>query len=1712
MHLVGCAVLLGLQCGRLVAASDSRAMQGDLVTGTTTATKTTAIMFGEEVQALQDVVGGAGRMVFRGDRGRVTDVSPPPDSNVSVTWYHTGFTINATPALLNVTGEAHQLMVGEEVKVLPGRGKEICLLGRHEKLNDFKDAFDDGDVGRIVALTYGVPPSSRSAIDYDLSGTPSFSIRFRVFPRDANGVILAKVCPPEIATQTSLCKGAKVLHLDEQRLVFNIHPDGGPILKANIYVCETLLPLNSWTDVWLWRSGGSISIDLNNTECLMQRNMDIAEDPNGSTLTVLRSTIKGNLCKTTDGQSNFSTGNMNGCKTALLGEINGLRYDFTSLIWSTSTTTTTSTSTTSRTSTSKTTTSTASTRASITSTSSTTTTFSTSSTTKTTTFTTSTSTTIDWFDVVWRGTGRQTKHRIETWFKNFEFVGKVHHLQLGDEMKVLPDKQIFDSGGKNPVGVGDFGRVVKITEANITVRWYRTGTASQISLVDWASNVWFVGRAYVKVGEELQVLPNRSTDEATAGDQGRVISIASKHVTVKWYTGNRSTFHLDNWFDVCMLSGKVHQIKLYEELQALPGVPGACAGDRGRVTKIGAKDAMFSVVWYSSGGSTEESVGEWFSRLRVSKKAHKLEEGDELEALPVVQGTCSKELGGRAGLFGRVVRVLEGTFSVVMYDVGIPSKSNLTDWPAKYRYTEKTAELKLTSELVALPTTSVENSASSCLDEDENRNDCFKENDEGRIVALTKVEMHVTWYRTGRTSALRRAHWWQFFRLADELRDLMLGNEVAALPLQGFTAPGTNVVFFKAGDEGRITGVERSHGGRYFVYTVTWYRTGRTTRATTDVWARKYRFLRDVPKLTKGVEFEVLPLQDLFSFDKNSCSAVYLSGWTGSITELDSDLDKLCIRWYPSDHNLDPPCGPLAGWMSRFRFIREARDLQLGDEIEVLPGKQNKCSESDGERLERRFEGWLESLAYGAAPRSSPSTQQEQAPQMPTAGGGVPKCKGRIYEVNDGQFCTMWYTGHQNCAGTERWYWHFRYIGKAITSLTNGSVVEVLPQASSGRSPWGEQRLYRRGVVQVTQSELCLLWLGGNDRDQKTCAFSIDWMRSLMYVAENLVKAQGLIRDGSMWTTIMANVSIEEKNILVGDEGAVTFNDGDQFCAKWRRSKCCSCHNLSTLADMSFIVVAEQRSKGDMCREDSNSHVCQSTKHNEDGQASASLLWVIGGTVALVLAMVTMVWFMRRTATKKALITDHDSTSEVEIPWISFNPVEREAASGQKRLREAAKVYKRMQPSAFITFGTRLKFSFRDHSSSAAPGGGSIELADLSGAAAKVGDDEYCDAEMQRPPTERSSQTSLVSKLAPSGTAVGSGPTESEPLTSNVRRRGASRTSSLLTSAEPSFHVTLAEGPEEEAEIPAGGTSSVAALVSQKFASDVPKLKTGHASTAAEDLLSYLSMSIATITLMYQSPLKALRQEWEDHLGKQPTDERNKGQKLLVYILDERAFVFEETSNDGHSIVLRDVGHEGMTLEDFAREPTAVRANLSIAQVASLRIYTSSLFKYINPPFRADENLDKFQDPHPVGITVMLIAEGLKRMRSLHAPKESVSEMFQAEASAAVAMEANFFWRGMQNIKLPSGFKNAGGTELQCMSTTEDVNIAGQYGNSQHPLLFCIKADSFMRRGADISWLSLYPHEKEILYPPLTYLKYLGQRKILNSPGIVVYVEPIMGG
>ena len=82
------------------------------------------------------------------------------------------------------------------------------------------------------------------------------------------------------------------------------------------------------------------------------------------------------------------------------------------------------------------------------------------------------------------------------------------------------------------------------------------------------------------------------------------------------------------------------------------------------------------------------------------------------------------------------------------------------------------------------------------------------------------------------------------------------------------------------------------------------------------------------------------------------------------------------------------------------------------------------------------------------------------------------------------------------------------------------------------------------------------------------------------------------------------------------------------------------------------------------------------------------------------------------------------------------------------------------------------------------------------------------------------------------------------------------------------------------------------------------------------------------------------------------------------------------------------------------------------------------------------------------------------------------------------------------------------------MSTTSDLAIALRYAaGAKEALLFrmVLEPADFMKMGIDIEYLSAFPQEREYLYPPLTFLRTVGEPtsiQTLDTKVLIVDVEP----
>lgn len=180
------------------------------------------------------------------------------------------------------------------------------------------------------------------------------------------------------------------------------------------------------------------------------------------------------------------------------------------------------------------------------------------------------------------------------------------------------------------------------------------------------------------------------------------------------------------------------------------------------------------------------------------------------------------------------------------------------------------------------------------------------------------------------------------------------------------------------------------------------------------------------------------------------------------------------------------------------------------------------------------------------------------------------------------------------------------------------------------------------------------------------------------------------------------------------------------------------------------------------------------------------------------------------------------------------------------------------------------------------------------------------------------------------------------------------------------------------------------------------------------------------------------------------------------------------------------------TLDEILAHPSAQRAELKRHHVLALRLYTTPFFERINDPLR------KEQHPHPFAATVLFIADGIEKLRTIH-------------ADGADANVLRVFWRGLKDLDVDAAFMQKGGTELACLSATASPEVAAGFANSTTPLLVKVESRHFMNRGADIAFLSTYPKESEFIYPPLTYLvPKKKQKEIVGGlESMVVTVEPV---
>jgi hypothetical protein len=221
---------------------------------------------------------------------------------------------------------------------------------------------------------------------------------------------------------------------------------------------------------------------------------------------------------------------------------------------------------------------------------------------------------------------------------------------------------------------------------------------------------------------------------------------------------------------------------------------------------------------------------------------------------------------------------------------------------------------------------------------------------------------------------------------------------------------------------------------------------------------------------------------------------------------------------------------------------------------------------------------------------------------------------------------------------------------------------------------------------------------------------------------------------------------------------------------------------------------------------------------------------------------------------------------------------------------------------------------------------------------------------------------------------------------------------------------------------------------------------------------------------------------------------RQHGDQMVLKVLN---YILYEEASDG----IHDKKRETVNLDYFVKHSNAQKAQLTREEVVALRLYTTLAYSHINDHLR-DKERQKQNKMCPLSATTLFAYKAAKKLRALNSGICKDDEMV--------------LWRGMRQLKVTDDFQANGGTELGFMSATRLLDVAVRYSLSRHEevqnvLLFKIRVPTFVSSGAELGWVSAFPHEGEMLFPPLTFLEPTGRedRLTVERGSMRVYITVV---
>ncbi|CAK0811506.1 unnamed protein product, partial [Prorocentrum cordatum] len=212
----------------------------------------------------------------------------------------------------------------------------------------------------------------------------------------------------------------------------------------------------------------------------------------------------------------------------------------------------------------------------------------------------------------------------------------------------------------------------------------------------------------------------------------------------------------------------------------------------------------------------------------------------------------------------------------------------------------------------------------------------------------------------------------------------------------------------------------------------------------------------------------------------------------------------------------------------------------------------------------------------------------------------------------------------------------------------------------------------------------------------------------------------------------------------------------------------------------------------------------------------------------------------------------------------------------------------------------------------------------------------------------------------------------------------------------------------------------------------------------------------------------------------------------------------DETKNTGNprstkrAEILRGLAEKNKELREVGEKP------LLLAEAVALCLYSGPLFEKYNAvcrggPLQCEREpskvmRDRFQSlcgdggDHP----------GSSKEVAVNRYATTIHVLASALVKASKTSKACTVMRGTKDGRLPKQFWKEddagvkGGIEYGFMSTTTDREVAMQYASGQSAGTVLEIQTGMIDRGAELSWISQYPHEKEMCFPPLTSMQVLG--------------------